>query len=155
MPASRSEVQALHRAEAVKVIEENGLPYSPAWSADEMKHISKENLFPLQETSAQKAMKGIGSMKKEQLIAKAKEVGAHITPNMTNASIKLSVRQAILQKSTPEPTDFMGFGKHGAMTYHQVLNHHPPTPSGPRRRRRRRRAAGSSSGLSRGSTGRT
>ena len=42
---------------------------------------------------------------------------AHMTPKMTNASLKLSIRKAILQKHTPEANDYMGFGKHSAMTY--------------------------------------
>eukprot|EP00959_Pyramimonas_sp_CCMP1952_P342738 7180166-Pyramimonas_sp.AAC.1 len=64
-------------------------------------------------------MKGLSSMKKSQLLAKAEEVGAHVTQGMTNPSLKLSIRKAILMKRTPEPTDYLGFGKHGAMTYQQ------------------------------------
>ena len=125
IPTSRSGVQGLHKAEAVRVIEELGLPFSPAWNADELKQIIEENLFPKNETAAQRAMKGISSMKKEQLIAKAAEVGAHTTPGMTNASLKLSIRQAVLMKSTPEPTDFMGFGKYSSLTYQEVLSQYP------------------------------
>ena len=100
---------------------ELGLSFSPAWTADELKQILKENLFPKDETAAQKALKGLGTMKKAELVQKATEVGAHATANMTNASLRLLIRKAVLQKSKPEPTDYMGFGKHGALTYQQAL----------------------------------
>ena len=125
MPTSRSAVQGLHKAEVSHLLMEFGLPYSPAWSVDEMKQILKENMFPKTETAAQKELKGLNSMKKAQLIAKAEEVGAHTTPGMTNPSLKISIRKAILLKAAPEPTDYMGFGKFGAMTYQQVLSQHP------------------------------
>ena len=100
-------------------------PFSPTWSSDELKQVIKENLFPKNETAAQKAVKGISSMKKAQLIEKATEVWAHTTPGMTNAALKLSIRKAVFQKPTPEPNDYMGLGKHGALTYQQVLSQHP------------------------------
>lgn len=125
MPTSRSGVQLLHKAEAVELIQELGLPFSPAWSVDELKQIIKEDLFPKDESDAQKALKGISSMKKSELIQKAQDVGAHLTPGMTKPSITLSIRKAVLQKTKPEPTDYMGFGMHGAKTYHQVLDQHP------------------------------
>ena len=54
MPTSRSEVQVLHKAEAATVIEEHGLPCSPAWSPDELKPIINANTFPVHETEAQR-----------------------------------------------------------------------------------------------------
>ena len=125
MPTSRSAVQGLHKAEVSQLLTEFGLPYSPAWGVDELKQILKENMFPNAETAVQREMKGAHSMKKAQLLAKAEEVGAHTTPGMTNPSLKLAIRKAILQKNAPEPTDYMGFGKHGALTYQQVLSQHP------------------------------
>ncbi|CAK0887957.1 unnamed protein product [Prorocentrum cordatum] len=100
-------------------------PYSRAWSVDELKQIPKDNMFPKAETAAQIEMKGLDSMKKAQLLAKATQVGAHATPGVTYPSLKLSIRKAILQRHAPEPTDYMGFGKHGALTYQQVLSQHP------------------------------
>eukprot|EP00959_Pyramimonas_sp_CCMP1952_P158540 3316012-Pyramimonas_sp.AAC.1 len=76
-------------------------------------------MFPKDETPAQVAMKGLSSVQKSQLLVKAEEVGAHVTHGMTNPSLKLSIRKAVLMKHAPEPTDYMGFGKHGAMTYQQ------------------------------------
>ncbi|CAK0848438.1 unnamed protein product [Prorocentrum cordatum] len=102
MPAPRSAVQGLHKAEVSQLLQEFGLPHSPAWSVGEPKQILKENIFPKTETAAQIEMKG-----------------------MTNPSLKLSIRKAILQKRPPEPTDYMGFGKHGALTYQQVLRRYP------------------------------
>ena len=96
MPTSRSAVQGLHKAEVAQLLTELGLPYSPAWGVDELKQILKDNMFPTSETPAQADMKGLNSTKKAQLIAKAEEVRAHTTPNMTNASLKLSIRKAIL-----------------------------------------------------------
>ncbi|CAK0839942.1 unnamed protein product, partial [Prorocentrum cordatum] len=75
-------------------------------SMDELRHTMKEALFPRDESASQKAL--------------AEEVGAHRTPNMTNAAMKLEIRKAVLMKTKPEPTDFMGFGKHGALTCRQV-----------------------------------
>ena len=92
---------------------------------DELKQIRKENMFPKTETAAQREMKGLNSMKKAQLIAKAEEVGAHMTPGMANPSLKISIRKAILLENAPEPTDYMGFVKFGALTYQQVLSQHP------------------------------
>ena len=125
MPTSRREVQALHKEEAVKVIEELGFPFGSTWSADELKQVIEESLFPENETAAQKALKGISSMEKEQLSEKATEVGLHTTPGMTNAALKLAMCQAVLQEPTPEPTDYMGSGKHCALAYQQVLSQNP------------------------------
>eukprot|EP00959_Pyramimonas_sp_CCMP1952_P268171 5607080-Pyramimonas_sp.AAC.1 len=65
-------------------------------------------------------------MKKQELVQKAEKVGAHLAPNMTNAAMKLEIRKAVLMKTKPAPTDFMGFGKHGALTYQQVQSQYPP-----------------------------
>ena len=111
--------------EVTLLLTELGLPYSPAWSVDELKQILKENMFPQTETAVQRQMKGVHLMKKAQLLEKAEEVGAHTTPGMTNPSLKLAIRKAVTQKSEPEPTDIMGFGKHGALTYQQVLSQYP------------------------------
>ena len=89
-------MQGLHKAEVAQLLQEFGLPYSPAWSVDELKQILKDNMSPTSETAAHAAMKGLNSMKKAQLIAKAAEVRAHTTPGMTNPSLKLSIRKAIL-----------------------------------------------------------
>ncbi|CAK0903376.1 unnamed protein product, partial [Prorocentrum cordatum] len=125
MPTSRSAVQGLYKADVLHLLQELGLPCSPAWGVDELKQVLKEHMFPKDETPVQVAMKGLSSMKKSQLLAKAEEVGAHVTQGMTNPSLKLSIRKAILMKHTPEPTDYMGFGKHGAMTYQQVRSQYP------------------------------
>ncbi|CAK0885734.1 unnamed protein product [Prorocentrum cordatum] len=110
--AAASQESEQYQAEAAKVIEEVGLPFSLAWSSDELKQ-------------AQTAAKGISSMRKTDLIEKATEIGARVAPNMTSASLKLAMRRAIPQETAPEPTDYMGFGKHGATTYQQVLNRRP------------------------------
>ncbi|CAK0895531.1 unnamed protein product, partial [Prorocentrum cordatum] len=125
MPTSRSAVQGLYKAEVLHLLQELGLPCSPAWGVDELKQVLKGHMFPKDETPAQVAMKGLSSMKKSQLLVKAEEVGAHVTHGMTNPSPKLSIRKAILMKHAPEPTDHMGFGKHGAMTYQQVRSQYP------------------------------
>eukprot|EP00959_Pyramimonas_sp_CCMP1952_P194079 4058561-Pyramimonas_sp.AAC.1 len=44
---------------------------------------------------------------------------------MTNAAMKLEIRKAALMKTMPEPTDFLGFGKHGALTCQQVRIQYP------------------------------
>eukprot|EP00959_Pyramimonas_sp_CCMP1952_P308653 6460038-Pyramimonas_sp.AAC.1 len=64
-------------------------------------------------------------MKKQELVQKAEEVGVHLTPNMANAAMKLEIRKAVLMKTKSEPTDFMGFGRHGALTYQQVRIQYP------------------------------
>ncbi|CAK0792341.1 unnamed protein product, partial [Prorocentrum cordatum] len=110
---------------AVELIRELGLPFSPAWSADELRHTIKETLFPKAEGDSQKALKGVNNMKKPELVQKAEEVGAHLTPNMTKAAMKLEIRKAVLMKTKPEATDIMGFGKHGALTYQQVRIQYP------------------------------
>ncbi|CAK0829393.1 unnamed protein product, partial [Prorocentrum cordatum] len=125
MPTSRSAVQGLYKAEVLHLLQELGLPCSPAWGVDELKQVLKEHMFPKDETPVQMAMKGLSSMKKSQLLAKAEEAGAHVTQGMTNPSLKLSIRKAILMKHTPEPTDYLGFGKHGAMTCQQVRSQYP------------------------------
>ncbi|CAK0796441.1 unnamed protein product [Prorocentrum cordatum] len=117
--------RGLHKAEVSQLLQEFGMPYSLAWSVDELKQVLKENMFPKAETAAQIEMRGLNSMKTAQLLAKSAEVGAHVTPGMTNPSLKLSIRKAILQKHPPEPTDDMGFGKYGAVTYQQVLKQYP------------------------------
>ena len=124
-PTSRSGVQQLHKAEAVELVQELGLPLSPAWPLDELKQIIKEALFSDDESASQKSLKGLGSMRKPELIQKANDVGAHLAPGMTNASMKLAIRKAVLMKTKPEPSDYMGFGKHGALTYHQVRTQYP------------------------------
>ena len=111
--------------EVTLLLTELGLPYSPAWSVDELKQILKENMFPQTETAVQRQMKGVHLMKKAQLLEKAEEVGAHTTPGMTNPSLKIAIRKAILLKNVPEPTDLMGFAGLGPMTYQQVLSQHP------------------------------
>eukprot|EP00959_Pyramimonas_sp_CCMP1952_P155725 3257185-Pyramimonas_sp.AAC.1 len=125
MPTSRSGVQGLLKAEVVKVIEELGPAFSPVWSSGELKQIIKDNLFPRNEAEAQGAVKGISSMKKAERIGAATGVGAHIAPNIASAALELAMRKAVLQKTAPEPTDYMGFGKRGAMTYQQVLIQFP------------------------------
>ncbi|CAK0792580.1 unnamed protein product, partial [Prorocentrum cordatum] len=104
-------------AEAVEVIKELGLSFSPAWSMDELRHTIKEALFPRDESASQKILKGISAMKKQELAQKAEEVGAHLTPNMTKTAMKLEIRKAVLMKTKPAPTDFMDFGKHGVSSW--------------------------------------
>eukprot|EP00959_Pyramimonas_sp_CCMP1952_P344502 7215297-Pyramimonas_sp.AAC.1 len=87
MPASRSGAQGLFMAEAVKVNDELGPPFSPAWSLGELKQSIRENLPPRNETEAQGAARGISSTKKAELIEEATVVGAHIAPNMTSAAL--------------------------------------------------------------------
>ncbi|CAK0788217.1 unnamed protein product, partial [Prorocentrum cordatum] len=108
------------KGNAVKVI------CSLAWSSDELKQIIKDDLSSRNETEARGAVGGISSMGKAELIEEATEVGAHVAPNMTSASLKLAIREAVRRKTATEPTDYVGFGKHGALTYRQVLNQYPP-----------------------------
>ena len=134
---SRSAIQLLTREEVTLLLMELGLPYSPAWSVDELKQILKENMFPQAETAVQRQMKGVHLMKKAQLLEKAEEVGADTMPGMTSPLLKLAIRRAIIQKSVPVSNDTMGFGEYGPMTYQQVLSQHPSyaarcrTESGP------------------------
>ena len=125
MPASRSAVQGLRKAEASAVLEYLGISFTPMWTADEMKQVIKEHLYPKGDTAAQRSMKGVASMKKADLLNKAESLGIHFTPNTTNAKLRLLIRQSILAKTTPEGADFMGFGKHGMKTYQQVKDSDP------------------------------
>ncbi|CAK0873360.1 unnamed protein product [Prorocentrum cordatum] len=119
------EVHHLREAEAVELIRDLGLSISPAWSMGELRHAIRETLFPKAESASLKTLKGISTMKKQELAQKAEEVGAHLAPNMTNAAMKLEIRKAALMKTMPEPTDFLGFGKHGALTCQQVRIQYP------------------------------
>ena len=58
MPTTRRGVQGLHKEEAMEVIKELGFPCASAWSSDELKQVIEGTLFPENETTAQKALKG-------------------------------------------------------------------------------------------------
>ena len=118
-------MKGLTKAEVSQLLQESGLPYSPDWNLDELRQILQENMFLKGRSAAQREMKGFNSLTKSQLIAKATELGADTTPYMTKPSLKLAIRQAILQKHAPESTDFMGFGEHSGLTYQQVRDQHP------------------------------
>ena len=119
-PASRTDINSMRKAEVVALLEDYGLPFSPAWTVGELKQTAKEHLFPKNDSSALRSMRSLNGLKKADLIRKAEEVGANTTQHMNAPQLRLSIRQAILARTTPEGGDFMGFGKHATKTYQQV-----------------------------------
>ena len=75
MPTSRGAVKGLTKAEVSQLLQESGLPYSPDWNLGELRQILKENMFPKGRSAAQREMRGLNSLTKGQLIAKATELG--------------------------------------------------------------------------------
>ena len=107
------------------MVQQLGIPFSPAHTADELKALIKAHLLPEGKSSTQQALKGLSSMNKTELQAKAMEVGAHTTPHMSTGDLKLSIRKATLAANVPQGQDFLGFGKYGAKTYQYVKDNCP------------------------------
>ena len=64
--------------------------------------------------------------KKDHLIAFCeKTLRLNVSQNMTINQMRREAMFAIYQKSTPDPTDVVGFGKHASLTYEEIKMHHP------------------------------
>ena len=118
-------MQGPYKVEIIQLLQEFYDPSRPAWSLDELKQILKENMFPEAEAAIEEKMRGLHFTRRAQLPAEATEGSAHTMPGAPTPLLKMSALEVILQKREPEPTIHMGFGKHGTMTYQQVLGQHP------------------------------
>jgi len=119
VPASRTAVNALRKAEAIRVVESQGYSVPPTWSAEEVKSYLKELLFP----EARKTVQISGN--KKQLQARCQEMGVEFALSDTNAKLMTRIRDATTQKEAPKGTDYVEFGKHGGMTYQQLKDRMP------------------------------
>ncbi|CAE7192708.1 unnamed protein product, partial [Symbiodinium necroappetens] len=54
-----------------------------------------------------------------------KTLRLNVNRNMTIDQMRREAMFAIYQKSTPDPTDLVGFGKHASLTYEEIKAHHP------------------------------
>ena len=64
-------------------------------------------------------------MNRSQLTDKARELNVPIAESHTRRHLIRSIREHHMQQSTPVGSDNLGFGKHGAKTYQEVLKLDP------------------------------
>ena len=64
--------------------------------------------------------------KKDHLMTFCQEtLRLNVNRNMTINQMRRDAMHAIYQKSVPDPTDVVGFGKHASLTYEEIKIHHP------------------------------
>ena len=86
----------------------------------ELKAMIKDLLFS-KEGEQEKPLLGCARMTRRQLADKARQLQIPIFENHTRGTLDQDYEGRPLQQSTPKGSDCMGFGKHGAKTYQEVL----------------------------------
>ena len=61
-------------------------------------------------------------MNRNQLAEKARQLQIPESENHTRGQLIKTIRKDLIQQSTPNDSDYLGFGKHGAKTYQEVLH---------------------------------
>ena len=108
-------MQALRKAEAAELVQQLGITFSPAYTADELKALIKAHLFPEGKSSTQQALKGLSSMNKKELQANAsassqaepetKEVLQQVVGALGQINQRLNALEQEKASTTPS-TDF-------------------------------------------------
>ena len=122
IPMSRSEVDALRKDECLQLMEHMG-EAQPRRGVlvVELKSMIKDLLFS-REGQQEKPLLGFAKMNKNQLAEKARQLQIPVSENHMRGHLIKIIREDLMQKSTPKGSDYLGFGKHGAKTYQEVLH---------------------------------
>ena len=87
----------------------------------ELKAMIKD--LPLSKKGEQETpLLGFVRMIRSQLADKARQQQILVSENHTRGHFIKIFQEDLLQQSTPKGSDYLGFGKHGARTYQEVLN---------------------------------
>ena len=130
MPANRTAVDKLKKAEVIELLKELREPAPTAWTAEELRAKLKGALFSDQTEGPKKHLRRLGQKTKVELQAICEELGApksflrHTTTHMLKGDLMVAVRAKVRELSTPMPGDTLDFGKHKEKTYKQVLEAH-------------------------------
>ena len=69
----------------------------------------------------EKSLLGFAKMNKNQLADKARKLQTTVSQNHTKGHLIKIISEGLMQQTTPKDSDFLGFGKHGAKTYQEIL----------------------------------
>ena len=65
-----------------------------------------------------------GTARRSQLADKARQFQIPTSENHTKGQLVRTIREDLMLQATPKGPDYLGFGKHGAKTYQEVLHGH-------------------------------
>ena len=124
MPASRTAIDKLKKAEVIDCLTELRIPAPKAWTAEELRAKLKGALFSDQTEGPKKHLRRLGQKTKAELQAICEELGAHTTTHMLKGDLMVAARSKVRELSAPMPGDTLDFGKYKEKTYKQVLEEH-------------------------------
>ena len=78
------------------------------------------SLFSKEEDKAKPLLR-FAKMNRSQQAGKARQLQTPLTENLTRGRLIKITREDLMQQATPKGSDYLGFGKHGATTYQEVL----------------------------------
>jgi len=96
--------------------------WSSKMTVSELRAVAAENIKK-PETAAE--LKGLSKLKREDLTARAEELGVPNVENLTCDQLRLRIREAVLKRSEPQPGDLMMFGMFRDSSYVEVLSSQP------------------------------
>ena len=119
---SLSAVGALNKDECLRLMEQlgEGHPRRGGVLVVDLKAMLKDLLFS-KEGEQEKPLLRFAKMKRSQLADKARQLQIPMSENQTRGHLIKSIREDLMQQSTPKGSDYLGFGEHGAKTYQEVL----------------------------------
>ena len=86
----------------------------------ELKGVLEDLLFS-REGEQETPLLGFARMTRSQLADKARQLQIPVSETHTRGHLITMMREDLMQQSTPKGSDYLGFGKHGAKTYQEVL----------------------------------
>ena len=118
----QSEVDALRKDECLQLMEHLGEAQPRRGIlVVELKSMIKDLLFS-KGGGQEKPLLGFAKMNRNQLAEKARQLQIPVSENHTRGQLIKIIREDLIQQSTPKGSDYLGFGKHGAKTYQEVLH---------------------------------
>ena len=121
IPMSRSEVDALKKDECLQLMEHLGeAQLRRGVLVVELKAMLKVLLLS-KEGEQEKSLLEFAKMTRSQLADKERQLQIPMSENHTRGHFVKITRENLMQQSTPKGSNYLGFGKHGAKTYQEVL----------------------------------
>ena len=125
MPIVKS-ISSMNKEEATKALRDLGEVVHPNWTSVEIKSkLAEIKQKEEAEATGPPPLKGLHAMKKGALEQMAAARGIVYTDNDTKGSLMRKLRDHEFLNQAAKGEDLMGFGKHAAKTYQEVMTQDP------------------------------
>ncbi len=126
LPETRAAVNALSKGEAMIALQTLGIQLPEDWSAEEVRHVLKEQLFLASDAGAPtQYLAGLAGAKKSDLLDRCERLGVDCSDKETKVKLQGKIRDKVVQMTRAQGTDLVGFGQYRHLTYQQLREDKP------------------------------